>query len=172
MDHAEHIGTKIEDMGWSRAAGLPGELSLAPRGDFRERLRARVAAAVAALRSGSQRGMTLIEIMVVMAIIGIIGTVIAINVIPAQKDAEVNACKVLVTSTIPTAVNGYRALKQEYPDSLEILVEQKKLNKKQLNDPWNKPLTYEVTGDDFRLCSSGPDKVAGSKDDICNTDGE
>jgi hypothetical protein len=77
-----------------------------------------------------------------------------------------------VTSTIPTAVNGYRALKQEYPDSLEILVEQKKLNKKQLNDPWNKPLTYEVTGDDFRLCSSGPDKVAGSKDDICNTDGE
>lgn len=120
----------------------------------------------------AQRGMTLIEIMVVMAIIGLIGVVVAVNVTGSQKDAEVMATSTLVGSTIPGVLNGWRATRREYPESLDVLVEQKRLRKNQLVDAWNKPLSYEVNGDEFKLCSGGPDKVPGNTDDICNTDAD
>ncbi len=119
-----------------------------------------------------KRGMTLIEIMVVMAIIGLIGVVVAVNVSGSQQEAEVMATQTLVTSTIPGALDAYRATRREYPESLETLVELKRLRKNQLVDSWLKPLSYEVTSDGFRLCSGGPDKTPGNTDDICNTDDE
>lgn len=120
----------------------------------------------------SQRGMTLIEIMVVMAIIGLIGVVVATNVGASQKEAEVMATQTLVSSTVPGALDSYRATRREYPESLEVLVELKRLRKNQTVDSWLKPLTYEIDGDSYRVCSGGPDKVMGNKDDICNDDGE
>lgn len=122
----------------------------------------------AAVAKAAQRGMTLIEIMVVMAIIGLIGVVVAVNVGSSQKEAEVMATQTLVSGTIPGALDSYRATRREYPESLDALVELKRLRKNQLVDAWNKPLTYEVNGDEFKLCSGGPDKVAGNADDICN----
>jgi general secretion pathway protein G len=126
-------------------------------------------AAVAQLAKG-ERGMTLIEIMVVMAIIGLIGVVVAVNVGGSQKEAEIMATHTLVGSTIPGALDAYRATRREYPESLEVLVELKRLRKNQLVDAWLRPLSYEVTSDGFRLCSGGPDKQPGNNDDICNTD--
>jgi general secretion pathway protein G len=128
--------------------------------------------AVAAKRTAmaNQRGMTLIEIMVVMAIIGLIGVVVATNVGASQKDAEVMATQTLVQSTVPGALDAYRATRREYPESLEMLVELKRLRKNQLVDSWFKPLSYEVNGDEYRLCSGGPDKMPGNADDLCNTD--
>lgn len=122
--------------------------------------------------SATQRGMTLIEIMVVMAIIGLIGVVVAVNVGSSQKEAEVMATQTLVSGTIPGALDSYRATRREYPESLDALVELKRLRKNQLVDAWNKPLSYEVNGDEFKLCSGGPDKVAGNADDICNNTDE
>ena len=127
-----------------------------------------VATPVATQVFSAQRGMTLIEIMVVMAIIGLIGVVVAVNVGSSQKEAEVMATQTLVSGTIPGALDSYRATRREYPESLEALVELKRLRKNQLVDAWNKPLSYEVNGDEFKLCSGGPDKVAGNADDICN----
>lgn len=120
------------------------------------------------VKTAAQRGMTLIEIMVVMAIIGLIGVVVAVNVGSSQKEAEVMATQTLISGTISGALDSYRATRREYPESLEALVELKRLRKNQLVDAWNKPLSYEVNGDEYRLCSGGPDKVAGNADDICN----
>lgn len=126
------------------------------------------APAATSIAARSQRGMTLIEIMVVMAIIGLIGVVVAVNVGGAQDDANVMATRTLVTGTIPGVLDTYRATRREYPESLEALVEMKRLRKNQLQDAWNQPLTYEVTETGFRLCSGGPDKRNGGNDDICN----
>jgi len=113
------------------------------------------------------RGMTLIEIMVVMVIIGIIGTVVAVNVMGASEDADLDAAKILVERRVAEEVAAYRARYREFPESLDVLVEKKKLTKKQLVDPWNKPLIYVPGDSDFQLCSSGPDKNPGTQDDIC-----
>ena len=118
------------------------------------------------------RGMTLIEIMVVMVIIGIIGTVVAVNVIGASEDADIDAAKILVERRVAEEVAAYKARYREFPESLEVLVEKKKLTKKQLMDPWNKPLVYVPGDQDFQLCSAGPDKNPGTPDDICRAQDE
>lgn len=124
-----------------------------------------------ALRPSShivQRGMTLIEIMVVMALIGIIGTVVAVNVIGAQQEGDEDAARILVTTTVPNALTDYYRRKREFPESLQVLVDQKKLKANQITDPWNTPLLYEPSTTSFRICSAGVDKRPGSPDDICN----
>lgn len=90
------------------------------------------------------------------------------SVASSSREAEVMATSTLVAGTIPGALDSYRATRRQYPESLDALVELKRLRKNQLVDAWNKPLIYEVNGDEFRLCSGGPDKVPGNADDICN----
>lgn len=116
-----------------------------------------------------ERGMTLIEIMVVMALIGIIGTVVAVNVIGAQQDGDADAAGILVNTTVPNALTDYYRRKREFPESLQVLVDMKKLKANQIVDPWNTPLIYEPGTTDFKICSAGVDKRAGSQDDICNS---
>jgi general secretion pathway protein G len=122
-----------------------------------------------ARRLRAERGMTLIEIMVVMALIGIIGTVVAVNVIGAQQDGDADAAGILVNTTVPNALTDYYRRKREFPESLQVLVDMKKLKANQIVDPWNTPLIYEPGTTDFKICSAGVDKRAGSQDDICNS---
>ncbi len=132
-------------------------------------LRARLAQALKSSLRGAQRGMTLIEIMVVMALIGVIGTVIAVSVSGSSEEAKIGAAKTLV-GNIGNTLAGYYATRSEYPESLDVLVEQKKLKANQTKDPWGTALVYEPSGGEFKLCSPGPDKRAGSQDDICNAE--
>lgn len=119
----------------------------------------------------AQRGMTLIEIMVVMAIIALIGTVVAMNVGGAQDDADLMAARTLVRN-VGNQVDLYRSIRREYPNSLDVLVEERRIPKSQTIDPWRQPLSYELTDLSFRVCSNGPDKQPGTQDDICSDDDE
>jgi general secretion pathway protein G len=134
-----------------------------------ERLRPLLVRLRAGLGRTAQRGMTLIEIMVVMALIGIIGTVVAVNVIGAQQEGDEDAARILVNTTVPNALTDYYRRKREFPESLQVLVDMKKLKANQITDPWNTPLVYEPSATEFRICSAGKDKRAGSPDDVCNS---
>ena len=117
--------------------------------------------------SDSQRGMTLIEIMVVIVIIGVLGAALAYNVFGYLKDSKVDAAK-LQLRTVYDAVHLYEA-RHDSLESLTALTEGKSapLKAEQLKDPWQKELSMSGEGDDLQICSSGPDKKSGTEDDLC-----
>lgn len=114
------------------------------------------------LRS-SQRGMTLIEIMVVLVILGMIAGAIGFNVVASLKDANIRNAKI-ETKTLANAVDLYQIKKQQLPETLEALVptEIREIRK----DPWQMPYVLVKSGDSFEVISYGPDKSQGGGDDI------
>ncbi len=125
------------------------------------RLRAQLAA---------QRGMTLIEIMVVIAIIGILSTAIGFGVVNYMKKSKIDATKAQIR-TMSNAVDLYAA-ENDFPTDLRTVVDANLIKEKQLKDPWQQDFVYAYPGRrdgfEYDLCSKGPDKVEGNDDDICN----
>jgi general secretion pathway protein G len=118
-----------------------------------------------------QRGMTLIEIMVVIAIIGILSTAIGVGVVNYMKKAKVDATKAQLR-TVANAVDLYAA-ENDFPSDLRVVLEDKLVKEKQLVDPWREDFIYSYPGsrnpdNTYDLCSKGPDKVEGNDDDLCN----
>jgi len=124
-----------------------------------------------------QQGMTLIEIMVVIAIIGIVASATAFGVTRYFGQAKIDACKAQIDN-IANHLEMYLYEHDEYPSNLDVLTKKEKgrgkaiLKKSQVKDPWKKKLKYSAKADGFTLCSSGPDKRDGGGDDICFGDDE
>jgi general secretion pathway protein G len=123
--------------------------------------------AIAAGRQG-ERGMTLIEIMVVIVIIGVLGSALAYGVFGMLGDARADAARAQV-ATVGGVVEAYEARNGDFPASLAELTEGKnpKLKPDNLKDPWKQELNYQASGDGFTLCSNGQDKKSGGEDDVC-----
>jgi len=121
-----------------------------------------------------QEGMTLIEIMVVIAIIGIVMSAVGYGVMNYLAEAKVDAARVSLDK-IASVLEMYYARHDEYPSQLEELTKKtgsgkrgrSALKKADMKDPWKKKYIYGVDGDSFKLCSSGPDKKEGTEDDLC-----
>ena len=115
-----------------------------------------------------QQGMTLIEIMVVIVIIGILGSTLAVGVFGMLGDAREDTAKAQV-NTIGSVIEAFEARNLDWPESLESMTEGKraKLKKGNLKDPWKQELNYSADGEGFTLCSNGADKRQGTDDDVC-----
>lgn len=124
-----------------------------------------------------QQGMTLIEIMVVIAIIGIVASAVGFGVTRYFGQAKIDACKAQIDN-IANHLEMYLYEHDEYPSNLDVLTKKEKgrgkaiLKKSQVKDPWKKKLKYSVKAEGFELCSGGPDKRDGGGDDICFSDDE
>ena len=122
-------------------------------------------------RISNIRGMTLLEIMVVIAIIGILSSAIGISVVTYMEKAKVDATKAQMRQ-VANAVELY-AVENDWPTDLREVLDAKMIKERQLQDPWKQDLIYSYpanSGSDNRydLCSKGPDKVEGNDDDVCN----
>jgi len=122
-----------------------------------------------------QQGMTLIEIMVVIAIIGIVASAVGYGVTRYFGQAKVDAARAQINN-IANHLEMYLYEHDEYPSNLNVFTKKEKgrgkaiLKKSQLKDPWKKKLKYSAKPDGFTLCSGGPDKRDGGGDDICFSD--
>ncbi len=127
------------------------------------------------IRVNNQKGMSLVEILVVLAIIGVIGTTIASNVIGRNKKAKYDTAKIQI-SKIANAINEFYSDCDQVPESLDQLIDQPSENvcefwglggayvkKQDLVDPWKQEFIYEVKGSDFVITSYGADKSQGGE---------
>jgi general secretion pathway protein G len=117
-----------------------------------------------AARRAAARGMTLIEIMVVITIIGLIAAAVTVAVVPRLQEAQVSRAK-LDISSIEGSLKLYYAKKGNYPDTatgLKGLVDQQILDKMP-QDPWNHDYVYVLERGKPIITSYGRDGVPGGE---------
>ena len=112
-----------------------------------------------------EAGFTLVELMVVIAIIAILATIVGFNVINAMDDAAVTQAKGQI-SNFKTALMAYRLKYNHFPstsDGLDALLRNDK-NIKFLDaaevpkDPWGNSYVYSSENSrEFRVVSYGAD---------------
>jgi general secretion pathway protein G len=123
----------------------------------------------AAAKKSRARGMTLIEIMVVLVILGLIAGAIGFNVFSQLKAAQVKSAD-LDLKAISNGIDLYHVETGQWPEALQQLVP--KYVKEVHKDPWGSDYSYVRTGDGFSVYSYGPDKAQGGGDDITVQGGE
>lgn len=126
--------------------------------------------------AAAEAGFTLIEILLVVAIIGMMAAVAAVNLGGQMGKAQVNAAKSSI-SAIRLAVGRYEVDTGKYPSSLQNLItkgSEKGWNGPYLEraeqglpkDPWDNDFQYSVQGNQFTVVSAGPDGAFGTEDDV------
>jgi general secretion pathway protein G len=125
-----------------------------------------------------QRGMTLVEIMVVLVIIGLVMGMVGVAVFGRLGKAQTQVASSQIKK-FSEALELYKLSFRTYPGSgegLQALVSPKggeePFMKEIPKDPWGNEYSYVSPGarntTGFDLCSNGPDGVGGSGDDVCN----
>ncbi len=126
----------------------------------------------------TQNGFTLVELMVVIFIVGLLATVVVINVLPSQGKAMVQKAKADI-AILSQAMETYRLDNLNYPDASQGLAalvtppvaaggaRTEGYIKKLPNDPWGRPYQYTVPGKAgaFDIYSLGADGAPGGQDD-------
>lgn len=110
------------------------------------------------------RGMTLIEIMVVLTILGLIAAAVGVAVIPKLDEARQDRAR-LDMSNIQNAMKLYYMKKGKYPDTgtgLKALVDTNNLDKIPV-DPWGNEYVYTNEGGKPVLLSYGADGQPGGE---------
>ena len=126
-------------------------------------------------REALRQGFTLIEILVVVAIIGMLGAVAVPAYMSHLKDSRIATTRALI-SNVDVAVKAYNMKHGKYPDSLEVLTQEQADGEDPLLegdpvDPWGNDLVYQKSGKKRpKIISFGPDGEEGTEDDITNFD--
>lgn len=113
------------------------------------------------------RGVTLIEILIVLAIVGLIAGGVAVVAVPKYQEAQKKQAQT-DARTIHPAAEKYRV---DHPGeqcpTVELLREKKELSAaSKITDPWDSPYKIICGDEDLTVLSLGPDKKEGTADDI------
>jgi general secretion pathway protein G len=135
-------------------------------------------------RIASRRsGFTLVEVLLVLIILVIIGSIVVPNLFGAKDKADIDAAKSQVTM-LDGVMDLYKMDFNKYPPNLKTLME-KPSDKAQADkwrgpylksnlkkDPWGNEYQYLAEGkkntNGYDLWSNGPDGQSGTDDDIGN----
>ena len=123
------------------------------------------------------RGLTLIEILVVVTILGLIAGIVGVAVVGQLEDAQIDTTKNQILE-LEKSLDIYKLKTGKYPTSTEglgVLVSPPKrqpIMTKVPKDPWSEDYVYLSPGQHnpskFDLYSKGPDGQGGTEDDITN----
>lgn len=125
----------------------------------------------------SQRGMSLIEILIAITLLGVVGTLVVTNVIDSLREGETSSTKIQIRN-LGNILLDYKRKCNVYPTTdqgLEALVEAPTSGKeckryppngfiKDGNipeDPWGNEFLYESDGRKYTVTSFGVDGIEG-----------
>lgn len=134
-----------------------------------------------------EAGFSLLEIMISITILGLLATIVVINVLPAQDQAMVQKARTDI-ATLEQALDAYRLDMREYPSSeagLQALVTAPReagnyreggYIRRLPDDPWGNPYQYAYPGrngmlDIYSLGRDGREGGEGLDADIGNWQG-
>ncbi|WP_163932255.1 type II secretion system major pseudopilin GspG [Paraferrimonas sp. SM1919] len=135
-------------------------------------------------KANKQQGFTLLEVMVVLVIIGLLGAIVAPNVLGNKEKADRQKTVTDIT-TLESALNMYKLDNSRYPTTeqgLEALIEKPSISPEPRNyteggyimrlpqDPWGGDYYLVSPGENgvIDIFSAGPDMEVGTEDDIGN----
>ncbi|MBR2920418.1 MAG: type II secretion system protein GspG [Kiritimatiellae bacterium] len=122
-----------------------------------------------------KRGFTLVELLVVVAILGILATG-AVVYVPRFLESGNKGAAEKDVQALKTAVTQYYTEKRKYPDNLDVLVDTSgdkepyiEGGEGALIDPWGNKYEIKFKGNKKNspyIVSGGPDGTIGTEDDI------
>lgn len=126
-------------------------------------------------RCSAQSGFTLIEVLLVVAILGILAGVVVVNFSGKGKGARIKATRTSIKA-ICTAIDIYEVDTGRFPSSLDALAKSDGsanwsgpyLRGGVPADSWGTPFSYTTEANGYTVTSGGPDLSVGSGDDITN----
>lgn len=121
-------------------------------------------------------GFTLIEVLLVVAILGILAAVVVGNFSQHGEKARIKATRASIAA-ISTQIDVYQLDTGRYPASLDNLLTSSgepnwsgpylRGGKDSLVDAWGTPFSYKASSETgYKVISAGPDLQMGSEDDI------
>ncbi len=112
------------------------------------------------------RGMTLVEIMIVVVIMGLIASAVGLAVFDQAKKAKRDTAGQEVR-TMEHAIELWRSDHASGCPNVERLVADGVLNRRQrTKDPWDNEYVISCEGGEANVHSKGPDGIDGNEDDV------
>lgn len=138
------------------------------------------------LRKSLRRAFTLLEIMIALAILGLLVGLAVTNLDTIFGGAQAKTAQLFVSESIKLPLTSYRIAMGDYPstaEGLQALISPPANRASQWNgpylqesrvplDPWGEPYVYRYPGtknkNSYDVFSKGPDRTEGTADDIGN----
>ena len=119
------------------------------------------------MRRAAARGVTLIEILIVLAIVGLIAGGVAVVAVPKYQEAQKKQAQI-DARTIHPAAEKYRVDHTgEGCPTVELLRDKNEISRaSKITDPWDSPYKILCGDEDVTVLSLGPDKKEGTQVDI------
>jgi general secretion pathway protein G len=120
-----------------------------------------------AVRRAAIRGVTLIEVLIVVAIMALIAGGVGIAILPKWEQAKVDTATTSAREIRKVAIQ-YMALKSNGDcPSMQTLISEKEIDSEVgSQDPWGQDWEITCSSDDVSVSSPGSDKQPGTEDDI------